>query len=481
MDFAVEAAFLDTPVSFGRVQLTLKGMQPDSNYTVTYPYGTAVWTTGAAGTLVGGARAAQRHEVGCFAGFDTPCDITLKTEIGPYLTWDPAESAPPVGYVGDGATPHTVVGTANNFFRVTGPGLPAGGISTSRFTVQGKLASPAVPIFFAAPGSGDFGTQRVNTPVSRTVTIKNNGLAPTQPITSTAISGPDAANFAIGADTCAGTTVASGQTCTVAVAFTPGADGALNANLDLVDAGGTHSVPLTGTGGQSGLSASPAIVNFLNQNVSTTTPENVVTIKNAGPLSLNISGAAISGPDAAEFAITNNRCTAAVGPGDTCTIAMKFLPAAAGTRNAQLDLTSDAAGTPHRVPLTGNGTLAPGGATTAPAPAARKARRLELSGLSAHRRVARRSARHSGLRVAMGIPTGTATVKLRVLRAVGTRQRLIATFARVIERPGINRVRLNNAALRRRLVAGHYVLEVTPSAGPGQRGRTTSYAFDVIG
>src|SRR4051812_47216439 len=85
MDFAIEAAFLDTGVTFGRVQVTMNGMQPNTDYTFTYPYGTAVWTTDANGNMVGGFRAAARHEAGCFAGFATPCDITLTTEIGPFL------------------------------------------------------------------------------------------------------------------------------------------------------------------------------------------------------------------------------------------------------------------------------------------------------------------------------------------------------------------------------------------------------------
>jgi hypothetical protein len=476
MDFAVEAAFLDTPVTFGRVQVTLKGMQPDSAYTITYPYGTAVWTTGATGTLVGGARAAQRHEAGCFLGFDPPCDITLRTEISPFLTWDPAESAPPAGYIGDGATLHTITGTVNNFFRVEGPGLPAGGIGTNRFTVQGKLASPATPIFFAAPGSGDFGTQRVNTPVTRTVTVKNNGLAPTQPITATAISGPDAASFAPAAETCSGAAVASGATCTIDVTFTPAHAGALSASLDLTDAGGTHSVPLSGTAGDSAVNATPAVVNFLNQNVSTTSPQNVVTIDNTGPVSLNISGASISGANAGEFAIAGNDCTRPVAPGASCTIGLKFLPAASGTRNAQLDLTSDAAGSPQAIPLTGNGTILPGDARTAPA---KPAPRLALTSLTARHRLSRRDARRSGLHVSMGVPKGTSTVTLRVFRVAGTKRQRIATAARVVQHPGLNRLKLSSAALRRRLVPGRYVLEVTPSAGAEQPGSTSTLAFRV--
>src|SRR5206468_8781818 len=40
MDFALEAAFLGGPITFGRVQVTMTGMQPNSDYTFTYPYGT---------------------------------------------------------------------------------------------------------------------------------------------------------------------------------------------------------------------------------------------------------------------------------------------------------------------------------------------------------------------------------------------------------------------------------------------------------
>jgi|tagenome__1003787_1003787.scaffolds.fasta_scaffold20975679_2 hypothetical protein len=473
MDFAVEAAFLDTPVTFGRVQVTLKGMQPDSDYTFTYPYGTAVWTTDANGNMLGGFRAAARHEVGCFTGFATPCDTTLGTEIGPFLMWDPAESAPPAGYIGDGVTSHTVVGAANNFIRVTGPGLPLGGISTDRFTVEGKLATAPFPIFFAAPGSGEFGTQRVGMAVTRRITVKNTGLASTKPITAAAISGPDAADFATSADTCAGTTLASGATCAIDVALTPARTGAISASLDLTDAGGTHSVPLSGTGGESTINAAPAIVNFHNQNVTTTSAAEPLTLKNTGPVPLNLSGAAISGPNAAEFAVSKNGCTEAVAPGGTCTIGLRFFPGAAGARNATLDLTSDAAGTPHAVPLTGTG-------TTLPSTPSSTAPRLALTSMSIKHRLTRRSVKRSGLRVSVGIPRGTSTVTLRVFRVGGKQRRRIATIARVMERPGLRRVTLDSAALRRALIVGRYVVEVTPSAGVGLAGTASSAAFRVI-
>ena len=471
MELAIEAAFLDTEVTFGRVQVTMSGMQPNSAYTFTYPYGTAVWTTDANGNMVGGFRAAARHEVGCFAGFATPCDITLGTEIGPFLTWDPAESAPPAGYIGNGLTPHTVVGATNNFVRVEGPGLPLGGIQTSQFTVEGKLAGAPAPIFFVAAGSGDFGTQRVSATVSRTVTIKNNGLAPSQPITATAISGPDAGSFAIGADTCAGATLASGQTCTIAVTFTPDSAGALSASLDVTDAGATHTVALSGTGGQSALSASPAIVNFLNQNVSTTGPENVVTVDNTGPVSLNVSGAAISGDNAAEFAITKNACTRPVAPGGTCTIGLKFLPGASGPRNATLDIASDAAGSPHSVPLTGTGTVAPGsGTATTPAPTV-TVPKLRLDALTVSSRMSLRSVRRRGVHAVVFAPEGAKVIKARLLR----NGHVIARTVRKVGGDGVLTVVLpSTKKARRALRAGTYKIQVTAGQDTNHYGVTSS-------
>ena len=72
-------------------------------------------------------------------------------------------------------------------------------------------------------------------------------------------------------------------------------------------------------------------------------------------------------------------------------------------------------------------------------------------------------------------------VTLRVFKVVGAKRRLIATSARVMQQPRINRVRFNSAVLRRRLVPGRYAVEVTPSAGAGQAGTTASSAFQVIG
>jgi hypothetical protein len=151
MEFAIEAAWLDpqTPITFGRIQATLNGLEPNSTYTVEHPWGTSHFTTGADGSLKGGARAAQREETsGDF-------NDTLNTPIGP---WIRSVSAP-AGYLGNGISSTAVVGSPiRNSIRVTGPGLPeavtdaAGqivipaGITSDQFIVEGKLFDPNAPL-----------------------------------------------------------------------------------------------------------------------------------------------------------------------------------------------------------------------------------------------------------------------------------------------------------------------------------------------
>jgi hypothetical protein len=52
---------------------------------------------------------------------------------------------------------------------------------------------------------------------------------------SAQITGPDAADFALGADSCAGLSLAFEQTCTIAVTFTPSSTSAESATLTLSD------------------------------------------------------------------------------------------------------------------------------------------------------------------------------------------------------------------------------------------------------
>lgn len=80
-----------------------------------------------------------------------------------------------------------------------------------------------------------------------------------------------------------------------------------------------------------------------------------VTVTNTGTEDLVVSGTAISGTDASQFAVGTETCSAgAVAPQGTCEISVDFTPAVVGDKTAQLDITSnDTDNSPSMVALAG--------------------------------------------------------------------------------------------------------------------------------
>ena len=124
---------------------------------------------------------------------------------------------------------------------------PSGGVSSPvNLAVTGVvIASPAVSF---SPSSLSFGSESVaTTSTVQTVTVTNTGTA-TLSLTSFAVTGANASDFAQTGN--CGSAVAAGANCTIAVLFTPSADGARTASLSISDnAGGSpQAVSLAGTG-----------------------------------------------------------------------------------------------------------------------------------------------------------------------------------------------------------------------------------------
>ncbi|MFE4544950.1 hypothetical protein [Arthrobacter sp. NPDC056727] len=133
----LEAAFANTvtqgdQVVFGRQRIVVKGGPANSTLTFQHPYGTITIDTDGtgAGKLV--------EDISPAAGnFST----ALKSNIGPFLKWDPATApAAPEGYLGDPGQDHTVTGSpfGYNKFSVSGGGVS---LETDQFTVQGKIST----------------------------------------------------------------------------------------------------------------------------------------------------------------------------------------------------------------------------------------------------------------------------------------------------------------------------------------------------
>lgn len=256
---AQEAAFIgEDPVdgeqiAFGRVRVRVfSGLVPGAFYRVTHPYG-VLEAQAAAGT----PQINDSDDVGCLV---PPCDPDgwddlAASQVGPtWLQWDSLADRPD-GFIGDPAVDHTVIGSPNNtnFFRIQQITGFDGAVvdlvaETDLFSIQGMIAGDPAPFFFRNPRSVDFGAQLVGTTsAARTVTIGNGGLAD-MTLSSIAVGGANAGEFAQTND-CPAVLVPAAS-CTASITFTPGAAGARSAALVVTDSatGSPHSIPLAGTG-----------------------------------------------------------------------------------------------------------------------------------------------------------------------------------------------------------------------------------------
>jgi hypothetical protein len=223
--------------------------------------------------------------------------------------------------------------------------------------------SNAVPfIVLAAQGSGgagftalpvavNFGSlTQLFTSVPQTVTLTNNTGTYVQPGMAT-IAGPNASDFAIvsspGTSCAYMSLLASGQTCTYQVAFTPSAAGARSASLAINSpASPMLSVALSGEGTAPAttgpVSLSSASLSFTQFGV----PQNV-TLTNYGNGPLTINGISLGAPTL--FAQTNNCGTTLIAQ-SICTIAVTAL-ANPGNSSTTLTVVDDAAAGPQTLPI----------------------------------------------------------------------------------------------------------------------------------
>ena len=107
----------------------------------------------------------------------------------------------------------------------------------------------SLPLATLSPPSLNFGNQGVGTTSPpQTVTLTNSGGAPLI-ISSVTLTGSHPGDFIKTADTCAGATIAPGNSCAMSVAFAPTAPAARTAALTIFDnaADSPQNVPLSGT------------------------------------------------------------------------------------------------------------------------------------------------------------------------------------------------------------------------------------------
>ena len=113
-----------------------------------------------------------------------------------------------------------------------------------------------------------------------------------------------------------------------------------------------HSLAIQGASA----SLAPTHVAFESQLTGTVSTARTVTLTNSGPAPLTISGETLTGAGAPNFQRNADSCVrATLAAGDTCQLAVRFAPGAAGAHSAALAFQTSAANALAAIALTGTG------------------------------------------------------------------------------------------------------------------------------
>ena len=223
--------------------------------------------------------------------------------------------------------------------------------------LAGTGVQPSVDL---SPASLDFGNVMVGqTAAPQTVAIENTGTGNLN-LGSLALSGANAGDFALGSDLCSSQIIAPAADCTFEVTLTPSSTGVRSAQVNIPsDAPSSpDTVPLSGTGVQSGVVLSPATLDF-GTVVPGTGATGAMTLTNGGTSDLNVTAITEPGePFSVGFAGTAGLCTAppfTLATAQSCDLQVAFNPADPGSFSATFDIVSNAPTSPDTATLLGNG------------------------------------------------------------------------------------------------------------------------------
>ena len=213
----------------------------------------------------------------------------------------------------------------------------------------------------------------------------------------------------------------------------------------------------------------------------TTTPgvpvQRAITVTNmgvpdaAGQSNLAFGPMQMVGVQGAAFSVVGDSCSGRVIPsGQACQLTVQMTPSGLGAYSGGLQIATNSAAGIKTIGL--NGVVARSAVNGASARS-----RLTIRRLRTTHRLSRARVLRNGLRVTMRLPQGTEILKISVLRVRDgkvVRKPVWLGFRVAPSRTGLYRLRLDSRALRRRLKAGLYQINVTPGLSRHQLGRTTT-------
>jgi len=235
---------------------------------------------------------------------------------------------------------------------LTGTLSVADALRTQTVALSGTGVAP--PALSVSPSSLSFSAQQTGVASApQTITVTNvGGLAMANVGFQT--TGAAAASYAVSSTNC-GAALNSGSSCAAQIVFTPPATGAITAALT-VSSSTPGVVPFTVSLNGSrlvgtGVSGTPADINFSNVGVGQTSSPQTVTFSNTGGSAIDSLTLAVTGP----FAIAQNNCTMALEAGAYCTATVVFAPTASGSATGTLTANSQGLTTPASIALAGTG------------------------------------------------------------------------------------------------------------------------------
>jgi len=235
-----------------------------------------------------------------------------------------------------GSRPGTLAFTHN------GGGMALVTLSGTAQNPSGTLSSPAFP------------TTAVGATSTATAVLSNTGIGPLA-VASPAAGSVSGAAFSFVSTTC-GAAIPAGGSCSTVIRFSPTSTAAATGNFAIADYNQTHNAALSATGIQGIASLSPGSIGFANQTVGTASAGQAVTITNNGNTSLSVTGVAMTA-GGSDFTVTSTTCGGTLAVNGSCSVTVRFNPAAAGARSGTVGFTTNGSG-PTSFAVSGTGVAA---------------------------------------------------------------------------------------------------------------------------
>ena len=225
------------------------------------------------------------------------------------------------------------------FFRfdptVAGPATATSNVTWNGEPFQISLDGTGVlPKLIATPVGFDFGDVQVGTTAPQLVSnIMNTGSTP---VLMSGAGGAPGIPFNA-TQNCQGVTLVPGAACQMFFTFSPTAVGPASASSHFTWTGLPFTIPLVGNGRGPRLLVSPTGLEFGEVAIGTTSPQQVTTITNLGPLPVTMSGA--GGAPGAPFNAAQSCQGVTLNAGESCQMIFTFSPTVGGPASGTSNVT----------------------------------------------------------------------------------------------------------------------------------------------